>query len=269
MGSEINKHIAIFINSSDKTSDIAKHFIASFKKYWMNCPFQVYIGVNKNTNLGIELSAIQLIADVSGWKNETIAQIKIIKEINPNIKHIIIFLDDFIINKEIDNDKILNIIRISINNNFKYIRFRTLDECFAVKFINKIKCIINNKTYFKIRKDHPYYSSLQVVLWDIDYYLKLVNESSNIWNFESINHTNVDHYSTSQSIISYKHIVEKGQWDLNADDWCKKSIGFFNIGNRETRSLTFIDIFFINLKSFSFNLFGYLPLRLKKLIENM
>jgi hypothetical protein len=267
MDSEINKHIAIFINSSDKTSDIAKHFIASFKKYWINCPFQVYIGVNTNTNLGIELSAIQLITDVSGWKNETINQIKKIKVINPNIKYIIVFLDDFIINKEVNNDKISKIIKISINNNFKYIRFRTLDECLTFKLINKIKCFINNKIYFKIRKDHPYYSSLQIALWDIDYYLKLVNESSNIWNFESINHKNIVHYSTSQSIISYKHIVEKGQWDLNADDWCIKSIGFFNKGNRESRNLKFIDIFFVNLKRFSFNMFGYLPLRIKKLIE--
>ena len=36
----------------------------------------------------------------------------------------------------------------------------------------------------KIRENYPYYSSLQISLWDIDYFIKNISNCKSIWHFE-------------------------------------------------------------------------------------
>ena len=70
---------AIFVMSCDDTSDVCKHFIKAYKKK-TNFNYKVFIGTNKNFKNSKLLDAIPLSVKKSGWKNETIAQLKMIKK---------------------------------------------------------------------------------------------------------------------------------------------------------------------------------------------
>lgn len=75
------------------------------------------------------------------------------------------------------------------------------------------------------------------------------------------------HKSTDRNLIHYKHIVEKGMWDASAKDWCIKSLGFFEQGDREIMDLSPKVIIKLLLSKISFLFFGYTIARLRKKIR--
>ena len=256
-------NVAIYVMSCDKTVDIAEHFLAAFAKYWPNCPYRIFFGVNSIKTHVDRISAISLPSNSGNWKTESIQQLNYIKKNYGHIKYLLVFLDDFIINKYISNSEIDCAIRVASKNKLKYLRFRSLDECLVGRLWYKIKVAICKCQYFEIRRSHPYYSSLQVALWDIEHISNMLNSTSDIWEFEKLRIFDVNHFSLPRSIISYKHVVEKGCWDIDAEWWCKKSIGFFNPGERERRRISPFSRVKIKIKWVFFELFGYAPTRLK------
>ena len=64
---------------------------------------------------------------------------------------------------------------------------------------------------FKISKKYPYYTSLQVTIWDIDYLIDCLKNNINIWEFERLK-SKYNHYAVKNTVIKYRHVVEKGKW---------------------------------------------------------
>ena len=246
-----------FINSSDKTHDIATLFLKGFSKYIINNPLQVYMGVNQKRHKKYKF--IHYIeADKTNWRNETLDQLNILKN-NFNIKNVILVLDDFILNKEKDCSEINVLLEIFNNKKLKYLSLKRLNESKIINFIEsfKKKDIIN-----KLRYSYPYYSSLQIAVWDIDYLIDNIKYSSSIWNFEHLKRSN-NHYQVKDDYFSYRHIVEKGDWNYYTPSYVRKYIGDFNPGNRKVKK-NFIGFIIFNIKIISFFVFGFLISNLKK-----
>ena len=223
-----NNKFAIFVMSCDDTSDVCKHFIKAYKKK-TNFNYKVFIGTNKNFKNSKLLDAVPLPVTKSGWKNETIAQLKMIKKKYPRIKKILIFLDDFIIREFNDNGDLEYYVREAFKKDLCYLMFRRIKTNFFNNFINYP--LIRKKIY-KVPKSNPYQCSLQVAIWDINYLLKKLDNNKSIWDFER-QKSSKNHYFVSLSPLKYLHVVEKGKWLFYAKSVCIKSCGYFKQGSRE------------------------------------
>jgi len=251
---------AIFIISCDKTRDVLNHFVLSFNKYWKNQTLPIYLSTNDFREPDNFNNITLISAPKSNWKTETLSQLYSIKYNNPDITHLLVMLDDFILNDYVNNEYLFNLISFVETKKIQYLRLKRLEDCFFYKLTQEIKSvnIASGEKIFKIRKSHPYYSSLQIALWDIDHLISILNNIDNIWDFELQQKTNYIHYSVVENLFSYKHVVEKGKWETYAKKYCIKYISYFNQGNRVIQKSNLIkDLFFI-LKKIKFFLFGYL-----------
>jgi hypothetical protein len=201
----------------------------------------------------------------SNWKQETIDQLTLLQEIDPTLTHVLVILDDFIFNSKVDNKRLNRIISSDNFNNIKYLRLKRLEEGLIKKALQFINIDKNYKVdkIFKIRKNHPYYSSLQIALWDINYLKSCVLNIDNIWDFELQNSNNFVHYSVLNNIFNYKHIVEKGKWETYASTYCKKYLNYFNPSNREFHPVSLKSIIKNRFVKIKFILFGYFLTRIK------
>tara|TARA_B100000989_G_scaffold293362_1_gene270650 strand:+ start:427 stop:1197 length:771 start_codon:yes stop_codon:yes gene_type:complete len=223
-----NHQFAIYVMSCDKTSDVCKHFIKAYKKK-TNFNYKIFIGTNKNFKNSKLLNAIPLSVIKSGWKNESIAQLNMIKKKYPKIKKILIFLDDFIIREFNDNGDLEYYVKEVFKRDLSYLMFRRIRTSFIDNLVNYP--LVRKKIY-KIPKSNPYQCSLQVAIWDINYLLKKLDNNISMWDFEK-QKSNKNHYFVSSSPLKYLHVVEKGKWLFNAKSVCIKSCGYFKQGSRE------------------------------------
>jgi hypothetical protein len=173
-----------------------------------------------------------------------------------------VILDDFILKKNVNADILYSLLRDKKLKDINYLRLKKLEES-ALKsfFINFLpKLIIGKSKIFKIRKTHPYFYSLQIAIWNIDYLYDAINNSKDIWHFENQKPDNIDHWSVTNNIFEYKHVVEKGNWEHYAKTYCLKYINYFKPGTRQIINNNFKNRINILLKKIKFYLIGYVKL---------
>jgi hypothetical protein len=260
--------VAIYVMSCDKTSDVGVHFLSAFNRYWPDCPFNIFWGVNAKIGHLNQSNITPVLADSIGWKTETIQHLKQIKEIAPSLTHVIVCLDDFIFFKKVRTQFIEQITNDDDLSKIGYLRLKRLEESFIGKTFQLFEQLskVGNSVIFPIRKTHPYFASLQIAIWDINYLISRVEKCNNIWDFEHLKNGDRVHYSVLHSLFNYTHVVEKGEWNYNAKNIVKKNAGFFNPGERKFRSQKFGRSIF-HFKHAQFTLFGYMPMRIKQLLK--
>ena len=249
-----------FINSSDNTSDVASIFLKSYTKYVKNNPLKIFMGINKKRHNNYNFINY-LHANKSNWKNETLYQLNILKN-KYKIKNVILILDDFIFNKEKNCSEINELLKLFDNEKLKYLSLKKLDES---KFTDLKNFFHTKKSINKLRFSYPYYSSLQISLWDIDYLINNIKSCTSIWNFEILKNSN-NHHHVNDDYFSYKHIVEKGEWNYYTPLYVRKYIGEFKPGSRKVKSDLFGFLVY-NIRIIFFYVFGFSILRLKKLFS--
>ena len=134
-----------------------------------------------------------------------------------------------------------------------------MDESLFIKSLSIFK---EKKTISKIRDNYPYYTSLQIALWNIDYLLNNVEQSKSIWHFER-QQLSKNHYHVRDNLFHYIHIVEKGEWNYGTKRYVEKFLCKFDPGKRKFKGSFFGEIFFY-LRKISFLIFGFLILRIRK-----
>jgi hypothetical protein len=166
----------------------------------------------------------QILSPSEGWKKEVFMQIESIKRIS-NSSHVILILDDFVFSY-CDTFEVSYLFNNAITNKISYFLFRAP----PVSILKKISFIFTNKNRI-IDKNYRYYSSLQVAVWDIDYFLSVLEKVDDIWSFEC-QESSERHYYTVKKYMKYHHVVEKGKWDMLRSNWILKNCGFFTPGSR-------------------------------------
>ena len=245
----------IFINSCDKTHDVAKYFLKSYEKFIKNDHFEVFIGINKKKHKENFKFVRYISAPRSNCQIETLYQLDILKK--KGFKNIIHILDDFIFNKDTDMSDFTPFLKFFKNKKIQYLCLKKMRECFIVDILTNLK----SQRISKIRDNYPYYTSLQISLWDINYFIKNIKSSKSIWDFERQQLTK-NHYHVKKDFFHYKHIVEKGEWDYYTNNYIEKYIESFKKGNRPFRK-SFLGKEIFILKKVSFYLFGFLIMRIK------
>ena len=248
-----NKDVGVFVISCDQTSDVLHHFLLAYKKFNL-LKNSVFIGSNGNKVYKKLKYSKPIISKKSDWRTETLDQIKKIKK-KYKKKKIILFLDDFIL-ESVDKNRFYNAIEFSLKKNIKYLTLREQKLSLIEKLFMGIKY---KSEIFKISKKYPYYTSLQVTIWDIDYLIDCLKNNINIWEFERLK-SKYNHYAVKNTVIKYRHVVEKGKWIFYAKNYCKKNCDKFIEGKRKTNlSLNFIINFYVS--RLLIKLFGRIILR--------
>lgn len=265
---KIQPGIAVFVMSCDKTSDVARHFVAAFARYWPDCPYPVYFGINRDQTHLASIGATPLPSEVKGWKEETLYQLQSLRRMSPGITHLLVFLDDFILSERVNTEQVRRMLADGAAKDVAYLRLRRLEEGLWGDLKQKVMKgnVFGNEACIPIRSDHPYYSSLQIALWKLDCLQTLLEQSDTIWGFECLRDAGNVHYAVLKSLIHYRHVVEKGKWDIIAKAHCLKAIGWFDDRGRPGHLSGFRARFERRLGLLRFKLFGYLPMRLKKRI---
>lgn len=261
---------AVYIMSCDKTADILRHCIKGLKRYWPDCSFDVYIGSNGNETFREIDGSIGLKVLSSTWKNESIDQIRSIHQHDSRVTHLIVILDDFILRSMVDNESLIELTNAAMQAGLKYTRLKVLEEGFVMKFLQRFRkaVYLNGHRVFEIRKNHPFYSSLQVALWDMEYLMKMIENAGDIWKFESMRIDGTIHYSVLKTAIDYRHIVQKSRWEIYARKYCQKHIDYFEPGTRAFRPENFLNRISFNLTTLKFFLFGYLLRNIKGFLKS-
>ena len=255
---QLNNRTCIFINSCDKTYDVAKYFLISFKKYIKNNDLKIFMGINDKEHEKQYDFINYIKSPKSNWKDESLFQLQIIKK-NYNFVNVILILDDFIFHKKTDMLDFHILLKEFELKKIPYLALKKMDECL---FINLLRMFREKNIISKIRNNYPYYSSLQISLWNIDYLLSNISQSKSIWHFER-QQLSKKHYHVRDNLFHYIHIVEKGEWNYGTRRYIEKYLCKFDPGQRKFRGSFFGEIIF-NIKRVSFFIFGFMIMRIRK-----
>jgi len=195
----------VFICSSDNRTDILDRVLPSILKFWKNCPYPIYVGLNSPMS---GVSRVQpILAKPSGWRAEVLEQIAQVPE-----THLIVILDDYLFQKDVDQSRLTELVSRVIEGDLPYLRLLPL--CKSLK--RRLVPLSGDAAKIEIQIIHerrPFYSSLQVAIWSKKHFSTLLKLSGSIWEFEHQQVPGIPHYVISDNPpIIYKHLVEKGMW---------------------------------------------------------
>jgi hypothetical protein len=198
-------NVAVLICSSDGRRDILQRVLPSLFKYWPDCPYPIYAGLNTDYELGPNITT--LLAPPSEWRKECFEQIAQIPE-----THLIVVLDDFLFQKPVDQSSLSRFVFEAINSKLPYLRLLPLGKSMLERLFNSngIRSVVDIRA---IKEGRPFYSGLQIAIWNKAHLLSMLKSRGSIWDFEHKRKPGAAHYViTGRPPIVYSHLVEKGRW---------------------------------------------------------
>lgn len=246
----------IFISSSDNTYDVFSMVSGSVTEKWPSEVFDIYVGLNEKV---AEAPFRTMSAPISSWGTELEYQISTLPE---NFRYIILILDDFFFYENVYPDKLERLIDMVRERHIHYLRLKPLERSGLGKVLIFLRSLVRcSDGIIRLNDDEPYYSSLQVAIWDRSHLSRTLRQSDSIWEFEHIVIAGSKHYATTQRILRYSHLVEKGKWFKHAPE----TLGCHDHESFERRG--FVQSLLTNSRLYSrikFFFFGYTLFRLRR-----
>lgn len=197
----------IFISSSDNTFDVFSLVSLSITKNWAVEDFDLYVGLN---NKVAEQPFHTISSPVSGWRTELFHQINGLPD---RFHYVILILDDFYFYEKIRTNEIKDLLKKVKERQMDYLRLKPLERSvLGMLFLFLRNCKSDDNSVIELAEDEPYYSSLQVAIWNRTHLLNMLMQSGSIWEFELSVIAGSAHYATVREPVHYSHLVEKGRW---------------------------------------------------------
>lgn len=255
--------VCVFVASSDATRDVVSTVSPSFEKHWPDCPFPLYVGINSPVQ-GLPSRFQAVYAPADRWQNELCRQLV---QLPPGITHILLFLDDFLILSPVDTRRVMFLVDRGVEDKISYLRLIPPSRALCPAIGKKMISFFNPVLYERIRDRAPYYSSLQVALWERAHLLDTLGLAQDIWDFEHICRAGDPHYAiVKHPPIRYRHTVEKGEWMADAGSLFRSSGLPFDPSGRGSRPPADRIRFLLNRVKFA--LIGYAVFRFKRKMRN-
>jgi hypothetical protein len=200
-----HSQIGVFICSTDSRRDVLARVLPSLFKYWPDCPYRIYVG--HNTECETYPGVTSLLAKPSGWRRECLDQIAQIPE-----THLILLLDDYLLRAPVDQNRVATFIAMTVGANLSYLRLLPLGKSLMHRFVGwtRHRAAVDIQA---IKEKRPFFSSLQIAVWDKAHFASLLEVQGSIWDFEHQCKAGISHYAiTGSPPIAYSHLVEKGRW---------------------------------------------------------
>ena len=214
--------VAVFICSSDSRKDILGQVMPSFFRYWPNCPYPIYVGLNTRTTEWAGVTSVT--SKPTGWRQESLTQLAQLRETS-----LIVVLDDFLFKAPVEQARVAEFVSLACESDFSYLRLLPLRRSV---FERLLKFRPPSKVH-AIREHRPFYSSLQIAIWKKTHFVEMLGYEGSIWDFEHRQIKGKKHFAiTDKAPIAYSHLVEKGRWLPYAPSLLQKAGVKFELGVR-------------------------------------
>jgi hypothetical protein len=126
--------------------------------------------------------------------------------------HLIVILDDFLFQDQVNQERLSTLLEQAVRKDLPYLRLVPLG---LPVFERAIKCWRKRglEDIAPIRQSRPFYSSLQIAIWNRQHFIDMLMGEGSIWGFEHQVRSGDRHFAvTKDPPILYQHLVEKGRW---------------------------------------------------------
>lgn len=205
-GDPKNNQVCVFVSSSDNTADVFGLIGPNIYQAWKDVGLTLFVG----TNTKIATDGFQAVyAKVSDWSHELHEQLEVLGR---SYKWVILILDDFHFSKAVEQKFIAKQLMFVSEMQPDYLRLISLKRSFCIRLLKLLCLTCRSKPPRRLSRSEPYYSALQVAVWNIEYLKSRLLNCSDIWGFEEAIPSNSQHYCVNTSPLKYQHLVEKGRW---------------------------------------------------------
>jgi hypothetical protein len=215
--------VAVFVCSSDSRRDVLDSVLPSLAKFWPDCPYPVYVGLNSPAVL--LPGFMPVVAPASAWCRETCLQLQ-----QTAADYLIVILDDFLIGAPVKQARVASLAVLAASRRLPYLRLLPLGRSLLERLSGGGE---SEAQITRIRVNHPFYAALQIAIWRKDHLLAMLAKGCTIWEFEHERIAErVHHAIVADPPIIYRHVVEKGRWLPDARFVFGRAGLVFRAGNR-------------------------------------
>lgn len=210
--------IPVLVVSCDKYADLWDPFFKIFRNKWPDCTFPIYLGTNYKQIDNPDVETIAIGEDLN-WASNLHKMLDTI-----NSAHVIMFLEDFLITENIDNNYILKLVEIAFREDVGCLR---LAAGLPLAFPPSAP-VEGYPGIGTINKDEQYRVSAQVAIWKVETLRKVLLDGMNAWEFEDIGtyiskRLNEQFWGLYAPAIVYSQCVEKGKWKPEGLEICREA----------------------------------------------
>ncbi len=211
---EKNNLCSIIVSSCDAYSDAWHPFFTLFFRYWVDCPFQVYLISGKKGYEDVRVKNVLL--EDKGWANNMFEMFKEIKS-----PYILYLQEDYFLQSKVVTENVSELVEKMERWGAGYLRLMSSPRPDVVFDANPILGIINPHS--------PYRVSLQASIWKVETLKKLLCPGESGWSMEKYGSERSSvlpelFLSTFRPILDYytPTAIKKGKWMPGALWLCKK-----------------------------------------------
>ncbi len=201
---DCNNKLAVIVISCDKYEDLWLPFFQLFKKFWPDCPFQVYLLCNMKEFSFPGVITIKVGNDIS-WSDNLKTGLGRINE-----EYVLMFIDDLFLRASVQTPMLREICNEFIRVNGNYIRLNPT-----------IRADTSYNDYFgKVSPGTIYRTSTVLSLWKKSVLFELLKSGETAWEFEIFGSVRSDvydgFYASWENCFSIVNGVIKGKWQRKA-----------------------------------------------------
>lgn len=256
ISSNVQDNLSVLVVSCDSYSDLWKPFFQLFRRFWPDCPFEVYLLSNKK-RVEIEGVTNLLTGEDLSWSDSLKKGLEQLRQ-----GYVLLFLEDLFLYSPVDNKKTLEIIEWAIASNVNYVRMNSMAKK-ADKPFNNFVGIIS--------KGALYRASTVMSVWKKDVLLDLLEVGESAWDFEIEGTVRSDRYdkfyAAWKNSFEIINTVIRGKWLPRAVK--KIKLAGIEIDLDSRRVMTLGESFFYHLKVVRCRVFSFFPVRSRRKIRSL
>jgi hypothetical protein len=222
----MNMRVAILVISCDKYADLWQPFFYLFRRFWPDCPFQVYLLGNHQAPEFPQVKSIRVGEDRS-WSDNLLEGLSRLEE-----EYIFLFIDDLFLCDYVQNDRVLEVFSWACRTRANHVRLNPSPK--PDKYFNELVGLASKGTIYR--------ASTVMSLWKKEVLQDLLRPGENPWHFEIYGTVRSDgydgFYSVYQPYFSFINGVIKGKWQRSAVKRLSRLGANIDINRREIMNPT-------------------------------
>ena len=199
-------HAAIVVPSCDKYSDVWPALFGGLKIHWSDCPLPIYLISNHVAADRAGVTPI-LVGKDAPWSQNLIGALDAIP-----YEYVLLFLDDLVLARAIDNDRVCGLIARCVLEDWNYLRFNPTPA--------PPNDIPNAEEVASVPAGDWYRSSTILALWKTRVLKAVLNPKETAWEFEIFGSSRTDDYdrwfACKHWNLPYHNLVIKGKLEPRA-----------------------------------------------------
>lgn len=168
-----NTELSIVVFSCDAYSDLWDGFFDCLTYYWPDCHYECYL---INNHKKYDRKGINVInAGEYDWGSRARVSLEMI-----NTKYVLTFLEDYFVCKNIDNNRIIEVLEYVISESVDYYQLDVTDKEDYYRWKN-----FKENFLYDIPKNRNYWVDTSIAIWNKSFFLDLLGDKDcSAWEFE-------------------------------------------------------------------------------------